>query len=157
MEPTTSLPLWILVSFESQPLSIRSIFFLLAFLPLLCALAVCYQDGQWVGPDSLWQAAAWSIVCLHLDIFSAKEKQGLRTCSIPLGFHKSCLFSGCLTNSLEGCYCLIPVSLEALPVVLKRRAIFCSLENSPYVGACVFMFMCNLSINNEKEGHTSSL
>lgn len=101
-----------------------------------CSLLSHTDRGQAI--DTSWQAAAWSIFFIHPDISSAKKKQGLGTCSIHFGFHKSYLFQSCLTNSLIGCYCLIPVSLEVLPVVLKGWLFSVPLRiHLPYIGACV--------------------
>lgn len=121
-------------------------FFFLTFLlfPAPCSLLSHTDRGRAI--DTSWQAAAWRIFFIHPDISSAKKKQGLGTCSIHFGFHRSYLFQSCLTNSLVGCYCLIPVSLEVLPVVLKGWLFSVPLRiHLPHIGACVRVCSCAIS------------
>lgn len=113
---------WYLSPLKASLVSIQFVFFLLHFFSLsLCSGCLLSKTDRGSAIDTSWQIAAWSIFFIHLDIFSAKNKQGLGACSIiHFGFPRSYLFSSCFTNSLVGCCCLIPVSLEVWLVVLKE-------------------------------------
>lgn len=92
-----------------------SLFFLT--LPRFLALWRSFIKNRGWASDTSWQAAAWSVLFIHLDIFSAKKKQAWGTCSIHFHFY-SLLFRSCFTNSLVGC-CLIPSPWRMLGLFWK--------------------------------------
>lgn len=101
------------VSSESQLLSIQFVFFLLHFTLFFVLRLSFIKTDRGLAADTSWQAAAWSIFRIHLDIFSAKKKQVLGTCSVPLASTRVTSFTAASQTAM-----LAVIACTCLPGVL---------------------------------------